>query len=99
MVLGITFFRAAYDTSVEERRATDLIGARFSEVGERLGEPSRIVDAQDFNLHERDDIAASFRPHPIPFAFGRVYIYNFTPTIMVIYERDGKVSEVYIGKT
>jgi len=41
----------------------------------------------------------SFIPESVPYAEGKVYLYNLTPTLILIYEKDGRVQRVYIGRT
>jgi len=79
--------------------ATSLVGKPVSSVRPAIGDPDKILDATKFNTVERGHIMGSFQPNEVPRANGDVFIYNRTPTVIVIFTRDGLVEKVYAGKT
>lgn len=99
LVLGVSVLRALFDTSEVEKDAKALIGKPVAEVSRVLGLPSEIVSPSDFNGRVRNDIQVSFEPKDIPRAEGSVLIYERNLTILILFERNGIIHDVYVGKT
>lgn len=98
MVAGLLFFRAVFDTTEEEYQARQLIGKPTSEMFEGFGVPGNTFDAADFNEGQRALFDSSKSPG-IPFATGNVYIYHLTLTIIIFFEQDTVIKDVFIRKT
>ncbi|MBX3118573.1 MAG: hypothetical protein KF784_05880 [Fimbriimonadaceae bacterium] len=88
-----------FDTSHEEQLARSLIGKPWSEVEPAMGKPRWKYDAKTFNEVERANILHSFSPKDIPTANGEVMLFNPPVTLIILYEKDGKVEKVYVGRT
>lgn len=92
-------FRRLFDTSSMEQSARALIGKHRNEIAVTLGKPNKVLEASEFNSRERENMRASFMPKDLPAADGPVHVYNWMPTLVLVFESKGKVREVYIGRT
>jgi hypothetical protein len=92
-------FREFLVISTVERQARSLVGKPTRRIVATLGKPDKVLDAVAFNSEERDNISSSFKPRSIPKGTGSVYVYNYMPTIIVVFVDEGIVKDVYIGRS
>lgn len=92
-------FRQIFDTSGVEQTAISLRGKSIDQIESRLGKPYRIAAKAEFNSVDRSKIRSSFSPKEIPEAAGAVWMYSEKLTLILLYEENGIVMTVYIGRT
>ena len=97
--LSIIAFRQLYGAEAISTTARSLIGRPIADARQTLGEPSKVLKAKEFNSIERANIKHSFTPKEVPLAHGSVWIYNRMPTVIVLYEQNETVAEVYVGQS
>lgn len=91
--------RRVFDTTDLEQKARSLVGRPVGQIEMVLRKPSRVIPQAEFNSKYRAAILQSFSPKDVPLASGRVYVYDPKLTIILVYEENGIVKRVYVGRT
>ena len=95
----LAYFRWKFDTSSFEAMAYKQVGKSYKDVIDALGPPDEVWTQLQFNSAEREKVEFSYHPKGVPLAEGKVFQYRRGLTMVLVFFRSGKVSDVYVGKT